>query len=266
MQEFSTFAQDRGALLERITNGLQKDERCIVAWLTGSFGRGEADDVSDLDVNVAVRATAVSELCHKPWNVAGKTTPARLTMFSQFGTPVIIHDNHHNAPPNGTFTYVCYAESAQSVDWSFLPVEGVERPFASQLLFEKTPIPIAPAPPPETIPDVAEKLTEVIAFFWMMAVSAFKIIARQNHLLANNHLAHMAQVVHFIERTVTREERPFPPSPLLATTAEQVTAVRQLCQKMVTLMPQARLLGANAPDNANLIVETRLKLLEAKKN
>lgn len=263
MQHLSVFAQDRAALLKRIVDGLQQDERCVAAWLTGSFGRGEADSVSDLDVNVAVRNAAAVELCQKPWIVAGKTAPARQALFGQFGAPVIIHDNHHNAPPEGTFTYVCYAESAQSVDWVLLPAENVERPFASQLLFEKTPIPIAPAPPPETLPDVAEKLTEVIAFFWMMAVSAFKIIARQNHLSANNHLAHMAQLVHYIERLTTGDERPFTPLPLLVTTADQITAVRQLCQKIEVLTPQARHLGANTPENANTLVETRLRLLEA---
>ena len=47
------YAQARERLLERIAAGLAADRRFMAAWLSGSYGRGEQDAVSDIDLSEA---------------------------------------------------------------------------------------------------------------------------------------------------------------------------------------------------------------------
>lgn len=51
----SDYARERSTLLDRIVQLLEADHRVAAAWLSGSFGRGEADDWSDLDLHVAIK-------------------------------------------------------------------------------------------------------------------------------------------------------------------------------------------------------------------
>src|SRR5687767_9473386 len=108
----------RNSLLEKITSVLQSDNRFVAAWLTGSLGRHGGDALSDIDLTVVVNSQQSAYLCNRPWMIAGRTTEKRLELFSLFGEPVIIHENHHNAPENGTFTCVIYADEALAVDWT----------------------------------------------------------------------------------------------------------------------------------------------------
>jgi hypothetical protein len=48
-RQLAAYTRDRDDLLVRIVGVLQADVRVRSAWLTGSFGRGEADAWSDID-------------------------------------------------------------------------------------------------------------------------------------------------------------------------------------------------------------------------
>lgn len=52
--KLADYAAARDRLLVQIVETLSADPRFTAAWLTGSFGRGTGDDVSDLDLNVVV--------------------------------------------------------------------------------------------------------------------------------------------------------------------------------------------------------------------
>ena len=53
MSSYTTeqYAHNRDRLFQRILTYLQTDERFVAAWLTGSFGRGEEDNLSDFDLH-----------------------------------------------------------------------------------------------------------------------------------------------------------------------------------------------------------------------
>ena len=53
---------DREALLQSLLASFQAEEHIHAAWLWGSFGRGEADDLSDLDPWLIVSDDAVAEM------------------------------------------------------------------------------------------------------------------------------------------------------------------------------------------------------------
>ena len=106
----------REHLLAEITTKLTADEHFIAGWLTGSYSRSENDKVSDLDLTLVVSDNFSKSLCTRQEQVSHKTTEERLVLFSQFGTPALIHENNNNAPEDGTFTFVLYADSAIMVD------------------------------------------------------------------------------------------------------------------------------------------------------
>ena len=68
------YRQRREALLTQITQELSCDERFLAAWLTGSYGRNDADEVSDLDIKVVVDKPYGELLCARQKQVSHKTT------------------------------------------------------------------------------------------------------------------------------------------------------------------------------------------------
>jgi hypothetical protein len=111
----------RDTLLTEVAGFLKEDPRFLAAWLAGSFGRGEQTWLSDLDIHVVVAEEYCEKLCATPWSSGGRTTPERLALFQQFGTPSIVFEAHSNNQIGGTFTHVVYRESAQNVDWMLIP-------------------------------------------------------------------------------------------------------------------------------------------------
>ncbi len=179
-----TYRQSREVLLTSIITELSGDERCVAAWLTGSYARNDADEVSDLDIRVVIAEPYSEILCARQEQVSHTTTPERLVLFSKFGKPVLIHENNNNAPEGGTFTFVLYSDSALMVDWTLLPLQNAERPVQSILLFDKVNIPVSPPPEPEELEQSRKYVAEQWAFFWMMTAITIKYIIRNDGVFA----------------------------------------------------------------------------------
>lgn len=122
----------RDAFLQRVLDDLQADARFVAAWLAGSFGRDEADLISDLDLHVVVTDDCAAPLLIKPKMVWANTTPERMALFRRYGEPAILHENHHNAICEGTFTYCEYADLVK-VDWTLMAQSKALRPAFSRL-------------------------------------------------------------------------------------------------------------------------------------
>jgi predicted nucleotidyltransferase len=54
LMELDEYKSKRDAILRKIRNALESDRRVRAAWLSGSFGRGEDDAWSDLDLHVVI--------------------------------------------------------------------------------------------------------------------------------------------------------------------------------------------------------------------
>src|SRR6185503_9860053 len=141
-----SYREQRDSFITKLTETLSKDERFVAAWLTGSFGRKEEDSVSDIDLRLVVSDVDGQSLCMRLEQVSAQTSPERYALFSQFGSPALIHENNNNAPAGGTFTFILYAASAIMVDWTLIPHRNATRPAESRLLFEKNPIPLTALP------------------------------------------------------------------------------------------------------------------------
>ena len=77
-------------MLERLEAGLRRDERIVAVWVGGSIGRVEADDLSDIDIHLAVQDERCAEL-----------NAHRRAFVSKFGEPLRIQEAPQNTPPGG---------------------------------------------------------------------------------------------------------------------------------------------------------------------
>ncbi|GCE20044.1 hypothetical protein [Dictyobacter kobayashii] len=254
----------RDNLLAQVTKALQEDVRFVAAWLAGSFGRGEQDQFSDLDLHVIVGDAYSDSLCARPWREAGRTTDERLALFKQFGTPSIIYDAHHNAPAGGTFTYVLYAESAVNIDWIMLPQNGAQREHDSLLLFDKVGIPLEKPEEPETHGERIERISKDVSGFWMFATASILNLDRHDFLSFHACLVIMNLAILEVRAALKGEKQKYLSnlySASYATWEEQVTALLRLCDEMEELMPAVVEIGGYVPFSPRAAVEKRLAIL-----
>ncbi|MFZ0546196.1 MAG: nucleotidyltransferase domain-containing protein [Candidatus Promineifilaceae bacterium] len=258
------YAALRTHLLGEIVTNNEADNRIIAVWLTGSLGRGKGDAISDLDLTVILNDESAEKLCKRPFQKGGQTTPERLALFSRFGHPAIIHENHNNAPPGGTFTCVIYDETALIVDWILVPQSLAVRPRESRLLFDKVGIPLQSSVEPLETAERATIAAEKTAFFWMMAFIIVKYIVREDTLLFNSWLDDLHWLVNDIEGLLSGKEIVFDPKkrPSLALTAEeQKEALCDVCQRMEAMGSTIVEMGGYLPNETMSAVEKRLALV-----
>jgi predicted nucleotidyltransferase len=236
------YSQSREVLLTSLITELSADERCVAAWLTGSYGRNNVDEVSDMDITVVIAEPYSGALCARQEQVSHKTTPERLALFSKFGQPALIHENNNNAPENGTFTFVLYTDSALMVDWVLIPQASAERPTQSLLLFDKGNVPIVSASALEDAEKNKKAVAEQHAFFWMMTAITIKYIIRGDLVFVQNWLEVLHKLMREIERRMEgvswlQAHVRGSLSQLQPTREKQIEALRELISKMQKLQP-----------------------------
>lgn len=246
------YAAARDDLLERIAAGLADDPRFVAVWLGGSLGRGNQDAVSDIDLFAVVIEAAAVVLCQRPAEISAGSVPARLEVFTRFGEPVNIHENHSNAPSGGTFSSVLYLQPPVIVDWVLIPWNQARRPPGTRLLFERIPVPqVLPAAETSlSIEERALKISERAAFFWMMAMVTAKYIVRGRTRMVQDLLARVENIAGEIERLVDRDYEPAGEA-LYLSKAGQAERLLLLCERVE---------GAGAPAEPRTQVEAVLKL------
>lgn len=237
-RSLKSYCEDRDSLLTRISETLSKDERFIAGWLTGSISRNEEDSLSDIDLSLVVSDKHSDSLCRRLEQVSAQTSPDRYTLFSQFGTPALIHENNNNAPEGGTFTFVLYAESAVMVDWILMSQSKAKLPLKSQLLFEKVDIQMAPPAEPEDLERSKKSVAEMWAFCWMMTAVTIKYIHRDDGVFAAEWIEHLHSLIYEIEQRLN--EKPWgytrgSLSKLQPTREKQLESIRELCSRMLEL-------------------------------
>jgi predicted nucleotidyltransferase len=256
----------REELLARLVTTLQADERFVAAWLAGSFGRGNQDSFSDLDLHVVIADAYSESLCARPMMHGGRTTAERLALFKQFGEPAVIYEAHENAPEDGTFTYVLYHYASQNVDWVLIPQSKARRPAESLVLFEKVEIPVEPPPPVESLEERITLASDMTAFFWMMAANSTKSLLRNDIVHYYILLDWLHDAVNDVERAI--EGRPWQyhrgaSAAWCETREEQVATLRRLCARMLELMPRVVEVGGYVPASPMQAVELRLQWIDS---
>ena len=115
---------------------LSFDDQVGAVLLYGSFGRGDADEWSDIDIIVFISDDRLAEV------VADRTR-----FGERFGTAVYVLDSTWNAPVTGARVNVLYRLDTGLplyVDWNLWPLSMAKQPLDTKVVFERSPGLIAP--------------------------------------------------------------------------------------------------------------------------
>jgi len=263
-----TYRQEREALLATIVTTLAADERIVAAWLTGSYARGDADAVSDIDLTVVVADDYAATLCRRAEMVTAWPPAERMALFARFGQPANVHENNYNAPEGGTFTSVFYEPSAHVVDWILVPYPLARRPDTARVLFEHLPVALEPPPEPLTPAALAAQVGEQIAFFWMMAAVTIKYLIRSDLGFVAHWLDELSLLAFRVEGQLAGQPwryrrdqiRRLPPA---TTTKELAMAMSNLCARVERVMDVAGEMGITLRPAPRQAIEMLMRLLPA---
>lgn len=165
---------ERAALLARITRHLENDRRLAAAWLFGSLGRGDEDDLSDLDVFVAVADADFAAV-----------ESEQETFAAAAGGLLAIGEAPQNTPPGGAYLSAVYdaPTGPHLVDWYWQPSSRAQVPTPSCLLFDRIGLPRAAGQVTwdyQPVPPHTEREAQARRryFFWMMLLITAKYAAR----------------------------------------------------------------------------------------
>lgn len=247
---------EREALLQRVTALLRADERVSGAWLAGSLGRGQADELSDIDLWLAVADE------HCPAMVA-----ARREYVGLVARPLLVEEAPEDAPAGGAHLLVLYGGQTgpQQVDWYWQAQSEARVPVDARLLFERLPL-LREVPPPATRLARVEALEGQVAFFWAMSNIAAKCVARRQPCAALKLLEVVGEALAEVKAMAggppavggPSEERE--PSLQLR---RQLALLRAMAGEMEALTPRIVALGGTVPVQAILQIHRSFDLAEA---
>ncbi len=259
------YAAARDELLERIVTTLKQDQRFIAAWLTGSFGREDTDEVSDLDLTVVVSRSHSDQLCTRPEMITARAPKDRLELFSKFGRIGFAYENNNNAPTGGTATNVMYVSSGTRVDWVLVPEETAQRPENIKLLFSHADVPAIPKAMPASREQRAKKVTEMVGFFWLMATVIAKYLIREDAVFVTEWLERLTGLIVAIERCIGGVPDQYHRGSITSLhcgPVEQLKQLRVLCNRVESLTPQVIALGGQVWKESQIGVEQWLRMAD----
>lgn len=188
--------EERDRLLARVTQVLEADERVTAAWLSGSYGRGEVDEWSDLDLHVTVKDEYLQTILDE-----------HEALFAKCGRHILVWGGiASNSLANGRFWLVQYAPYMLEVDWSIGPTEGTTKPEASYILFDRVGIPVTLLLLPPDEETRRDKANRELSLFWAMAPIGIKFAGRGYTRKAVNQVSMLRDSYCLLWRALWRPE------------------------------------------------------------
>lgn len=242
-QQLKTRQLERTALLQRAEAVVAQDLRVRAAWLFGSLGRGDTDDLSDIDLFIIV-ADKFQD------NVVAN----RYAYMAQLSEPLLVLEAPQNWPPGAVYNMALYlgASGPHQIDWYWQRQSAARVPTEIQLLFDRVNLPHADGPtrfdyapvPPRPPEEVA---TQDVNQFWVMLLIAAKYVARVPWKTELDLLRWVPELLRPVEQFVglptplMKEAQPHP------TPAEKLRILRACAAAMEILMPQVIAHGGRVP-------------------
>ncbi len=265
------YAHNRDTLFSRLMTFLHADERFVVAWLTGSFGRGTEDNLSDFDLRIVVADEYVNTLCRcgpdATTYAVNVTSEERLTLYKQFGEPLVLREaaTFPSDGKGGCFNHVVYRETATTIDWVFVPQATARIPSEEcRLLFDRVGLPMKPPIVAESLEERIAQVSREIGTFWLMTNIAIKYMLRGNTFALYGFLNTTDLALQEAKRLVAGKPQRYKyddRAEKIATTSQgHIALIRNMCHEMLEVMEQATALGAYVPDDPMSVVEVWLSM------
>lgn len=232
------YAQQRDALLAHVVKQLAADPDVVAVWLEGSFGRNAGDELSDLDIGIAMQDDRLPAIAADPGAFVRRLVPTSLE-----------NPAPSNAPPGGAFmlTWVSWADVGVpfQVDWYWYPVSMAIRPAASRIVLDRpgSAIPVAECLAAISATERDAAIRDALA----MTVIAAKSIARGNAWSVAAHLRSIARLgatlewlnAHGVPPTYDQVKHARPAGDVPNTTTDQLAVLRSLLKAIATEIPRS---------------------------
>ena len=170
---WNTYRDERNELLKRSVERLTDDRRVAAAWLFGSLGRGDADQLSDIDVWVVIEDKHTAAFVAQP--------AANIELE---GPPLFVVEAPQNAPRGGAYLMACYdaPTAPHLVDWYWQPLSEAAVPLEARTLFDWAGLPhsdekTAPGQGMSPKRSRTDAANLAIRFFWAMLMIADRMTA-----------------------------------------------------------------------------------------
>lgn len=246
--------EEREALLQRIVTMLKEDRRVCAAWLGGSLGRGDADNLSDIDLYIVV-ADAYAKFLYA----------ARRDFVRRVEGVVLIEEAPQIAPPEGAYLLTLYQGETgpHQVDWYWQMESVTTIPAAAQILFNPRELP--QAPPEMVVEQPVEQIANRLAFFWAMVGIAAKKIARRQIWAAINMLSTLQTMREELAWEARRQgnrpahgDRRTQPPPIAP--EELLEMLTVMAAEMAALHPKLQAIGVAVPEGIHAEMQVFLTL------
>jgi hypothetical protein len=216
-------------LLDRARRVLESDERVRALWLGGSLARGDADAASDLDLLVAVRDDARSELAAEWRSWLARITPTVIARALPF-----LPGSLYSVTPDGLRLDVVVEPVGALANTPFRTRRVV---FDRDELTSRIPAPTATGPSRERIAGLIEE------FF--RDVGMFDVAITRRDLLLGNEGIHMTRSLLY--QLFCEANAPLPPRGVKQWSAKLQPAQRELLESLPTgASDGSALVGATA--------------------
>lgn len=234
---------ERETLLSRLTQVLEGDERVAAAWVFGSLGRGEADDLSDIDLRVIVTDDYIADICTE-----------RQAFAAQVGEAVLLQEAPQNRPAGGAFLLTLYAGEfgPQEVDWTWEPLSSACLWPQTRILLNRAGLskqgemPWGYQPRPAQAP--LDEAMQRVSSFWAMLLIVAKYAARNPWEDAMGLLGMavrpLQEVSEYLGVTPPYVTEELPPHKL---PSEKLRLLRGLATQMEARMPAVEARGGSVP-------------------
>ena len=236
-QRLENHCQQRDQWLAQTTSIIQADPRVVAAWLFGSLGRGDADELSDIDLFVIVEDEAHEAVERN-----------RTEFMAQVDEPLLILEAPQNWPPGGVYSMALYpgSEGPHQVDWYWVRRSAAVIPSETILLFDRIGLPHKDSPTLFDYAPVPERpITEVmrqeVNLFWVMLLIGAKYLARDEGGFWFRDI---------YEKIARFADQPLPAcitTPMPEARTAQLALMRQAAEAMTDLMPLVAEQGCTVP-------------------
>lgn len=253
--KLSLFSTNREKLQKDITENLQNDARVVASWLFGSLGRGDADELSDIDIWVVVADEHIQDV-----------VTYRQQFVSQVKPPVFYVEAPQNAPEAGGYLMAYYdmATGPHQVDWYWQPQSLAHIPPETVVLFDHVHLPHnnqpVEFPHREPVEEIAENPLYFISYFWAMLLITAKYAIRKPQTEEMDLLPYVLYPFHKAQGILG--EAPATVQLPQRTAREKLAVLRRLADQMSALMPQIAESSSAIPAEAPAAAYKFLDLLE----
>jgi predicted nucleotidyltransferase len=237
------YGEERSQLLHLITDLLEKDTGVKAAWLFGSTGRGDDDELSDLDLWVVLDEHLLNHIIVQP-----------RAYISQFGALSLYLEAPQNAPEGGAYAMACYDApvAPHIVDWYWQPQSKAYIPGQVRILFDRVGLPRTDRP--VQFPgrrgnkETLERPIHFISFFWMMLMITAKHAYRAPWAEQMELLPYLLDPIAKAQHLLGHESVLLPPNlPSHPSPGDKVQILYQLADQMNEMMASLSNQGVEVP-------------------